>query len=318
MSGFSTQTNEHLIRSDIWSGQLKDYFEEELAAQKYVRWLTEFPDGDTFHIPSIGQAEVLDYEEGQAIRYTGMATGDYTFSITEYKSSATYITDKMKQDAFYTSQLVSSFVPKMSRALAVDMEAAVLRVGPEGQTPNDANSINEADHRLIASGTNGIIVPEDFARAKYALRKAHVPMSNLVAIVDPSVEFTLSTMTNLVNVSNNPRWEGIVRDGISTGMRFLMNVYGFDVYTSDFLPRDASETIGGDNISNAVVNQFFSVAGGDTSPFIGAVRQSPRVESERNKDLQRDEYVVTSRYGLGFYRPENFVAILSNQNAVNV
>jgi hypothetical protein len=75
----------------------------------------------------------------------------------------------------------------------------------------------------------------DFQKARYALRKANVPLVNLVAIVDPSVEYALATQTNLVNFSNNPRWEGIVRDGLSTGMKFLMNVFGFDVYVSNYL-----------------------------------------------------------------------------------
>lgn len=315
MSGFSTQTTEHLIRSDIWSRQLKDYFEESTAAMKYVNWLTEFPDGDTFHIPSIGQGQVMDYEEGQAVRYTAMATGDWTFSITEYKSSATYITDKMKQDSYYTNQLVSSFVPKMNRALQVVMETDVLNIGVSGQTPSNLNTINGAEHRWVGHGLNDTIALQDFALAEYALRKAHVPMSNLVAIVDPSTALTLATQTNLVNVSNNPLWHGIIEEPIETGMKFVRNVYGFDVYTSSFLPTVASETIDGNTVTNGVANIFFSAAGGDTSPFKGAVRQAPRVESERNKDLQRDEYVLTTRYGFGFYRPENFVTVLTSPSA---
>jgi len=313
MSGISTQTTEHLIRAELWSNQLKEIFEADLQAIKYVDWLSDFPDGDLIHIPSLGQAQVQDFEEGQAVKYTGIATGDFTFSITEYKSWGTYITDKMKQDSYYSAPLIASFVPKAQRALNVVMETDVLSIGPLGQVQNDENVINTIPHRFIASGTGDTIVPEDFARARLALRKAQVPLTNLVAIVDPSVEFALSTMTNLVNISFNPQWEGIVRTGMTTGMRFIMNVYGFDVYTSDFLPSGFTETLdSGSVIPSYVANQFFSVAGGDSSPFIGAVRQAPRVESERNKDLQRDEYVMTSRYGFGFYRPENFVTIFSN------
>ena len=72
-----------------------------------------------------------------------------------------------------------------------------------------------------------------------ALKKAKVADRGMVAVVDPSVEFQLNTLTNIVNVSNNPMWEGIVRDGIATGMRFVANVYGFDVYTSNYLKSDS-------------------------------------------------------------------------------
>lgn len=71
MSGFSTLSNEHLIRSNLWSTQIKETLLEELMGMKYIDML-DFPDGDTLNIPSIGQAEVNDYAEGQPIRYTAM------------------------------------------------------------------------------------------------------------------------------------------------------------------------------------------------------------------------------------------------------
>lgn len=314
-AGFQTTNNSHLIRSDLWSRQIKEIFEEELMAQKYVNWISDFPDGDTIHIPSIGQAEVLDYSEGQAIRYTAMDTGDFTFSIDQYKSSATYITEKMKQDSFYTNQLMSRFVPAQARAIAVAMETKVLEVGPDGQTASGLNTINGGDHRFVASGTNETMAPEDFARAKYALQKANAPMTNLVAIVDPSVEYKLSTLTNLVNVSNNPHWEGIVRSGMSTGMRFITNIYGFDVYTSDYLKSGIAETIDSVTTTTAAANLFFSAAP-EALPFVGHVRQSPKVDSEYNKDYQREEYVTTCRYGFKLYRPESLVVVLSDTDQV--
>lgn len=311
MSGFMTTNTDHLIRSNLWTTRLKEKFESELYAQRYIDWLTDFPDGDTFNIASIGDPEVLDYEEGQAIRYTAMDTGNFTFSITDYVSSATFITNKMLQDSFLSSQLTSRFIPKQHRAIMERMETDVLRIGPSGQVANDPNLINGARHRFVAGGTGQTVVPEDFAKAKYALQKADVPTTNLVAIVDPSVEFNLSTMTNLVNVSNNPKWEGIVDSGMSTGMKFIVNVYGFDVYTSNFLPSGITETISGDSVTNGVAAVLFS-ATADALPFVGAVRQAPKVDSEYNKDLQREEYVTTTRYGFKLYRPENLVTILSN------
>jgi len=42
---FSARNDEHLIRSNLWSAQLKETLEEELFAQKYVRYISDFPDG---------------------------------------------------------------------------------------------------------------------------------------------------------------------------------------------------------------------------------------------------------------------------------
>ena len=318
MAGFTAASDDHLIRSNLWSKDLKDVLEEELFAQKYVKMITDFPDGDTLNIPSIGAMESSDYTEDTAVSYTRMDTGNFTFTIDQYKSSATYITNKHKQDTYYMNELVSSFVPKQSRALMEAMETKILDVGPSGQTAANANAINGADHRWVASGTNEVMTTTDFAKAKYALRKANVPMTNLVAIVDPSVEFELSTLTGLSDVTYNPKWEGIVRDGMSTGMRFSMNVYGFDVYVSDFLKLNSgSEQIGGAGpTSTAGVNNLFFSAAPDVMPIIGNIRQAPKVDSEYNKDFQREEYVTTCRYGFKLFRPENMVCVLSDTDQV--
>jgi hypothetical protein len=162
----------------------------------------------------------------------------------------------------------------------------------------------------------------DFARARFSLKKLNVPDTNLVAIVDPSVEYTLNTLTNLVSVSDNPRWEGIVADGIATGMKFVKNVYGFDVYTSNYLKTatdnaltNAAASPANQDFSsvNGKVNLFFSAAT-NVSPFVGAWRQAPKVDFEYNKDKQRDEYVTTARYGVKLYRPENMVRVITKTN----
>jgi hypothetical protein len=307
---FTTSIGGNLIRGEVWSRELKDILEDDLMATGYVRWLTEFPDGEVFNIPSIGQATVYDYQEDDAVQYEAMDTGMFTFEITEYIHSGTYITKKMMQDAFYVSELVSQFVPKQRRALMEHVETNVLALSNQ-QTLANLNTINGAPHRFVAGGTNNIIVPQDFAKAKYSLRKANVNLTNLVAIVDPATAYQLETLTNLVNVSNNPQWEGIIGTGMTTGMRFIKNVYGFDVYESTFLPEIAAETIDGVALTNGVANMFFSAAS-DVLPFVGAWRQSPEVDEEYNKDRQRYEYVTTARYGTKLYRPENLVTILSN------
>lgn len=312
----STKNTEHLTRSQLWSTQLKEIFEDQLFATTYIDWLSDFPDGEIFNIPSIGQAEAQNYEEGQAVTYSTLDTGNFQFRITEYIQSGHFITNKLKQDAFYAAQLESSFIPKQARALAKRVETDALRIGVERQTANDFNAINGVAHRWVGTGTSGgvsnnSISVEDFARARLALQKANVPLDNLVAIVDPSVEFTFNTLANITNVINNPRWEGIIPEGIGTGMQFRVNIYGFDVYVSQNLHQDINETIGGQTVNNGVANLFFSASAG-AQPFVGAIRQSPVVDSEYNKDLQRDEYVTTARYGIDLFRPENFVAIITD------
>ena len=308
-----TGNSAHLIRSEVWSSQLKEVLEDELQATTYVNWMSEFPDGDTFTIPSIGQAVTDNYSENSAVKYRALDTGEFQFSIDQYKSSGHYITNKAKQDGFYMNQLISSFVPKQARAILEAVEVKIMGLESE-QTASNLNNINGAPHRFVASGTNEVFTVADFAKARYSLKKANVPDTDLIAIVDPSVEYTLNTLTNISNISNNPRWEGIVSDGIATGMKFVKNVYGFDVYTSNYLA-DANETVDSVTTAAGKANMFFS-ASADVLPFVGAWRQMPQVDSEYNKDFQREEYVTTARYGVKLYRPENLVCVLSDTDQV--
>lgn len=321
----TTANMEALIRSEIWSNELKDVLQDELMGTNIVRFLTDFPDGTTITIPSIGEASVRDYVENTPIVYDSIDTGEFQFSITEYKSSAHYITKKARQDAYYAAQLEAAFVPKQKRAILENLETNVMALAAGGasggQTAAAANAINGVNHRWVASGTSEVMDVTDFARALYVLKKANVGDSNLIAIVDPSVEYALNTITNITNVSNNPKWEGVITSGLASGMRFVKNIYGFDVLVSNYLAdagatQTGAETIGGRSVTVGKCNIFFS-AQSDLLPFVGAWRQMPEVEGEYNKDFQREEYLTTCRYGLKVYRPENLVVVLSDTDQIS-
>lgn len=308
-----------LTRSEIWSTQLKEVLQDELNAQGWVNWLSEFPDGDQFTIPSIGESTVRDYTEDTDVVFDSLDTGEFTFTITEYLSAGHYITEKARQDLFYASQLEAKFVPSQARALAEKIETDILALcaggASGGQTASNANQINGADHRFVGTGTNETMAVADFAKALFALKKANVPQSNLVAIVDPSVEYEINTLTNLVNISNNPKWEGIIESGIGNGMTFVKNIFGFDVYVSNYLAT-ANETIDSVTTDSGKANCFFSAASAEILPFMGAMRQMPKVDGGYNYNKQREEYVTTARYGLKVYRPENLVCVLTDTDQV--
>lgn len=314
-SGVST----NLVRANLWSDQLKDVLKDILMGQKFVNWMTNFPDGTTFNIPSIGEIPMRNVSELEPTVYDPLATGNFAFTIGKYVEAATYITDKAKQDSYYADQLIASFIPKMKRAIEENLESNIYTLAGS-QTTANPNSINNASHRFVASdNTNTTVGLADFVAAKYALDKAATTQAR-IAVLDPSQEAALNKLTNLVQVQNNPKFEGVVTEGFvnsTTGMRFSKHVYGFDVYVSNYLAViSGTEAINADSRgsvtspSGAVQNVFMSL-GADETPFKGAFRQMPRVEFERNKDLRRDEYVMNARYGLQLYRPEALVVALS-------
>ena len=287
---------QRLIRSEVYSSELKEILRDEMQAQRYVRILDGFPDGDTFTIPTIGETTVSTYTEDNAVSYVPMDTAEFSFTVDQYLQSASYITKKAAQDSFYSAQLEARFVPEQERAIMEHFESTTFASPEVGVTANSAETTDGVAHR-ISGGNGGVMELADFAFARY-------------------------TLTNIVNVSNNPMWEGIVRDGIATGMRFVANVYGFDVYTSNYLKntvadaalaeRDGSTT-NDFSSTNGVANLFFS-ADATANPFVGAWRQMPEVDYEYNKDYQRHEYVTTARYGVKKYRPEGIVTVVSNPN----
>ena len=310
---------QRLIRAEVYSSELKEILRDEMMAQSVVRMLDGFPDGDTFTIPTIGETAVTTYTEDSAVSYVPMDTAEFQFSIDKYLQSASYITKKAAQDSFYSAQLEARFVPEQARAIMEHFEATTMAAPEVGVTANSSETVDGAAHR-ISGGNGGKLELEDFAFARYALKKSKVADRALVAVVDPSVEYQLNTLSNIVNVSNNPMWEGIVRDGIATGMRFVANVYGFDVYTSNYLKNDVADaallekdgaTANDFSTDNGVANLFFSADAG-SNPFVGAWRQMPEVDYEYNKDYQRHEYVTTARYGVKKYRPEGIVTVVTD------
>lgn len=320
MAGFMDANTTNLFRTNLWSRTLKQLLLDELNAQKFVRILTDFPDGYTFNIPSLGEAHQYDFTEGQAIKYQSMDTGNFTFSFDKYKYSANAISEKMKRDSFYSQDVIASFIPKQHRVLMEGVETTILSVANSGQTVSDPNNINGAAHRFVGSGTQNSVVSialQDFARADNALFVANVPLRNKCAIVHPSVAYTLQTQTNLVNlITPNPMWQPITNNGGITGFKFRFNVFGYDIYVSNYLPTVGSETVSSVSVTSGVANYFFCADGGDLNPWIGAFRQMPTVYSEFNKDRQQEEYLTITEYGFKLYRPENMVTVLTSTAVV--
>ena len=307
------KVNDHLVRTELWSSELKDILQEQLMGTKYVRMLNGFPDGNTFNIPSVGELPMREVAENTPVTYDSMDTGEFTFTIDRYVEAATFITDKAKQDSYYAQQLIGMFPTKMRRALDENLEGSVFSLA-NTQTANNTNEINGADHRFVASGSsNTVLSLDDFAKAKYALDKANAGGTR-VAIIDPSQEYVFNTLVGAQAFTNNPAFGGIVNGGFVnevTGMRFIRNIFGFDVYVSTFLATPTDTSIDSVSVPASPVTNIFMSVGGDLTPFVGAYRQMPRVEYERNKDLRRDEYVMNARFGLKLYRPECLVSVIT-------
>lgn len=321
-SGFTSMGAQYTLRTDIWQSQLQTNLYDDLIAMRWVKHLTEFPDGTTFHIPSLGDAEVHDYSEGQALQFNKFDEGEYTFSFDKYQYSGVSISEKYKRDSFYAQEVMAAFTPRMHRALMEAIEVRIFNRINSAHTASNANQINGTDHRWIGSGTapnsGRILSFHDFAKARLSLVRANVPLrGNLIAVVDPVTAYSLETQANVVNLMTpNPQYQSIVSDSITNGMHFRFNIFGFDVYESNYLPRSQNETINSISTTSGVANFFFSGAGGDIAPVIGGFRQMPTVQSAYRMELQETQFATICEYGFQPYRKENIITVLSDLDVV--
>ena len=308
MSGNTTSNSDSIIRSELWQVQLEEILHENLMGVPFVRQV-DFPDGTAFTMPSIGTPLVRDLPEGAEVTFDALDTGETTITMNAPVIAANSLSQVLMEDSMWAAEAIASIPVEQAQAIMERFETDTLALSNQQFAGiNNQNLINGVAHRKIGSGTNEVIATSDFAFAGYSLKKAKIARMNLVAIVDPSVAFTLETLTNLSNVSNNPKWEGIIESGIEQNFRFIKNVYGFDVFESNLLPV-MNETIDGKTTTDGVANLFTSLARPSIAPFVLAWRRKPLLVSEWNNKKKQTEVDTTARWGSGLVRDENLVVI---------
>lgn len=317
-----TSNSSPLIKAQVFS----EFMLEVISDGQYLpdglhRDVSDFGDGDTLFIPVMGETTLRDYVEGTPVQYDAIDTGQLSLTITEYVSAGASVSRKLQQDGYKARQLEASIPKEHLRLIRERYESDLLQT-QDAQTAADPNLINGFAHRWVAyNGTTvGVISIEDFVYAKLALDKAYLPDQGRIAIVDPLVEASFNYLAGAQAFVNNAQWEGIVTTAFAKSHRFVRHIMGFDVYVSNRLPTIASETINGGphassrTATNFVANIFACVADDQHTPFMGAWRQMPKTDGEFNKDLQRDEYVTTARWGFGLQRPESLVVVHTSKS----
>jgi len=293
---------EKLIRTDLWATRVKEELQEELMAQSTVEFIQgDFPDGNTVHIPTLGSLVTENYAEGSQISFQDPQVGEFTLQITEYLQSGVAVTDKMKEDAYYMDVLNSKFPQQCLRAIMEKLEKDIFELHTK-QTNNDANEINGEAHRYVATGASNIMSISDILKAKLALDRANVSKIGRKAFVSPATTFQLLQIDNFIR-QDTYGMNSSIKEGFGAAS-FIGRFYGFDFYESNLL----DETTALDYVTggNLTANLFIG-----EDAFMGAIRTMPDIESSRDWEYRRDIFHAVTRYGLGLYRPESLVTVLS-------
>lgn len=235
-------------------------------------------------------------------------------NITDYVGDAWYVTDDLREDGSQVEALMAARAQESTRAIQETFESRFLAKAASLQTNANPNNVNGFAHRLASAETNNVIALDHFIKMKLAFDKANVPMAGRIAIVDP---VTAATLDSKVSIGRDVTEFGnkILANGFGRDHEFLMNLYGWNIITSNRLPKGTFSD-GTTSVSNGVANLFMCIADDNTKPVMAAWRRMPNVEGERNKDLRRDEYVTSARWGFGGQRTDTLGVVITS--AVNV
>lgn len=298
---------------------------DNLLPDGMSRDVSEFASGTTLNVKSVGAVTLQDVSEDVPMVSNPIDTDTVTLTISNYPGDRWHITDELRQDGDQIDQLHAMRGMESTRALAEYFETQFLSSANSAQTSANVNAVNGRPHRWVAGGSGGTnrnMTMADIVALKLSADKANVPQGGRILIVDPIVEATLNSVTNIVNVSNNPMFQGIIQEGFARDHKFVSNIYGWDIWTSNYLPTlSAQEAIDASSYDLAndtgevsdVVNIAMSVADDNAKPIMRAWRKMPSVESDRNMDLRRDEFQVTARLGFGAQRVDTLFGIITDE-----
>jgi len=309
----TTGLNTSFIEAQQYSLFILENMNDGLLPGGFYRDVSDFGNGTTLNIKTIGEANIQEVEEDTALVYAPIETGNVQLSITDYVGDAWYVTDKMRQDGSQIEALLAARGRSATRAIQEQFETRALAVLNAAQTANNANNINGFAHRFKATGSNESLAIKDLIQMKLAFDKAEVPFGGRVAFVDPIVGATLNNLyQGTARPDSTSDFVDILKNGFDRDHSYLMNLFGWHIISSNRLPTVAA---GAEftNVGTSVANIFMSIADDQTKPLMVAWRQQPHVEGERNKDKQRDEFVCTARYGFGAQRVDTLGVILTSQ-----
>jgi len=314
------------VEAEQYSQFILDNMHDYLLPAGMYRDVSDFGSGTTLNIKTVGTVTLQDSQEDTPLVFNPIDTGSVTLGITNYVGDAWRVSDDLREDGSQIDTLMAMRALESTRALGEKYESDFLASSNSSQAAG-LNLVNNRPHRWIGGGagaTTRTMDLTDFISMKLAFDKANVPAGGRIAIVDPVVEASLNSITNLVNVSNNPQFEGIITEGFARDHKFVKNIFGFDVYTSNFLAvSTATEALNGAtyNLANTtsavgdVANVFMSVADDNAKPIMHAWRRQPKTEGWRDSDNRGDKFQVTSRYGFGAQRLDTLGVILTSASA---
>ena len=323
-----TSNTTAFIEAQQYSKFIVENLHDYLLPGGMYRDVSDFGSGTTLNIKTVGTVTLQDAQEDVALNFSNIDTGTLTLTITDYIGDAWKVTDDLREDGAQIETLMAMRAQESTRAFGEYHETKFLSAANSAQTGAAVNLVNGRPHRWIGGGsgvTTRVMSMADFVAMKLAFDKANVPAAGRIAIVDPIVEATINSLvTSSTAIAYNPMWEGIITSGFSQNHKFVKNIMGFDIWTSNYLPvKTATEAINASSYGLAnttaavgdVANIFMCVADDQTKPIMHAWRRNPKTEGWRSEEERADKFQVTSRFGFGAQRADTLGVVLTTSTA---
>ena len=308
-----TSNSQAFIEAEVYSSFILNNLHDGLLPQTFYRNVSDFGSGTTLHIKTVGSVTIQEAAEDTPLVYNPIESGEVSLQITNYVGDAWYVTDDLREDGSQIEQLMAARSVESTRALQETFESRFLSVCNAAQTNANANTVNGFAHRIASAETNNVFALKHLIAMRLAFDKANVPDSGRVFICDPVVEATLNGLVTITH-DVSPFGEMILKEGMARGQRFVMQLFGWDIITSNRLPTGTFSD-GTTSVTGGVANIFMCVLDDNTKPIMAAWRRMPKVEGERNKDRARDEFVTRCRWGMGPQRVDTLGVLITS--AVN-
>jgi hypothetical protein len=281
-----------------------------LLPESFYRNVSDFGSGETLHIKTVGTVTLQEASEDTPLTYNPIESGEVTMQITDYVGTAWYVTDDLREDGSQVEALEAAQSAEATRAIQENFETRFLETCNTAQTDADANVINGFAHRIASSKVDNVFDLDYLIDMRLAFQKANVPSAGNVFICDPTVEATLNKLVT-ITTDVTPFAQQIIEGGMSNGMRFIMNLFGWDIVVSNRL-NQGTFSDGTTSVTTGVANVFMNILDDQTKPIMAAWRRMPKTEGERNKDLARDEYVTRARWGFGAQRVDTLGILITD------
>ena len=320
----TSSSNPAFIEATQYSTFILQNLHDGLLPNAFYRNVTDFPNGTTLNIKTIGSATIQEITEDEDITYNPIESGNIQLVISDYIGDGFYVTDIMRQDGAQVEQLLAMRASEGTRAIQETFESRFLATLNNSQTDGNKNLINGFAHRMQGSGTNDQMLEADLIDMRLAFDKANVPMNGRIALVDPIVAATFSKTITLTSASgigsSGPLFQQLVKDGFDKDHKFVTEIHGWSIWTSNRLPTlaasaaiDGTATVGASD--TGVANIFMCVADDQCKPGMVAWRQTPSTETDRDISKGRDEFVTKTRWGDGVQRQDTLGVIVTSATA---